>query len=378
MGPPSSGGIAVTQALGILENFSLAQLAPTNLDLEGGKPTVMGVHLVSEAERLAYADRNKYVADADYVPLPGMGVSTMLDKTYLRQRASLVSLVSSIGTALPGDLGPIPMGSDTGPLESGTSQVTVVDRAGNAVSMTTTVESTLGSYHMTNGFILNNQLTDFSSTPADAAGDPIANRLAPGKRPRSSMAPTLVFKVAADGGIGDFVMATGSPGGSTIIQYVIKTLVGALDWGLDAQQATNLVDFGSADGATTNVGGEHPNIDARLQEARRALQPASGPLRDREDRRGLRGRGVHRRDRLLAGGHRERRRHVRNGARRGSLPAALAVRPARDHGVRLRRGRRAGRRARGRVPGALPLGADGGDDPAPRPRPGGLRGRARG
>ncbi len=262
MGPPSSGGLAVAQALGILENFSVAQFAPTNLDLEGGKPTVMGVHLVSEAERLAYADRNKYVADADYVPLPGMGVSTMLDKNYLRQRASLVSLVSSIGTALPGDLGPIPMGSDTGPLESGTSQVTVVDRAGNAVSMTTTVESTLGSYHMTNGFILNNQLTDFSSTPTDAAGDPIANRLAPGKRPRSSMAPTLVFKVADDGSMGDFVMATGSPGGSTIIQYVIKTVVGALDWGLDAQQATNLVDFGSANGAVTNVGGEHPNIDA--------------------------------------------------------------------------------------------------------------------
>ncbi len=262
MGPPSSGGLAVTQALGILENFSLAQFAPTSLDLEGGKPTVMGVHLVSEAERLAYADRNKYVADADFVPLPGMGVSTMLDKTYLRQRASLLSLVTSIGTAPPGDLGPIPMGSDTGPLESGTSQVTVVDRAGNAVSMTTTVESTLGSYHMTNGFILNNQLTDFSFTPTDAAGDPIANRLAPGKRPRSSMAPTMVFKVAADGGMGDFVMATGSPGGSTIIQYVLKTVVGALDWGLDAQQATNLVDFGSANGAVTNVGGEHPNIDA--------------------------------------------------------------------------------------------------------------------
>lgn len=262
MPPPSSGGIAVAQALGILENFSLAQYAPTAIDLEGGKPTVMGVHLVSEAERLAYADRDKYVADADYVPLPGNGVATMLDKNYLLQRASLISLATSGGVRAPGDLGPIPMGSDTGPLENGTTQITIVDADGNVLSMTTTVESTLGSYHMTHGFILNNQLTDFSSSPVDANGDPIANRVAPGKRPRSSMAPTLVFKVAADGGKGDFVMATGSPGGSTIIQYVIKTVVGALDWGLDAQQATNLVDFGAANSATTNVGGEHPNIDA--------------------------------------------------------------------------------------------------------------------
>ena len=128
--------------------------------------------------------------------------------------------------------------------------------------MTTTVESGFGSFHMTQGFILNNQLTDFSATPTDDAGAPIANRVAAGKRPRSSMAPTLVFKTAADGTRGDFYMGTGSPGGSTIIQYVVKTLVGVLDWGLDAQQATSLVDFGAANSPTTNVGGEHPNIDA--------------------------------------------------------------------------------------------------------------------
>jgi gamma-glutamyltranspeptidase/glutathione hydrolase len=263
MGPPSSGGLAVAQALGILESFALASHAPTAADIEGGKPGVMGVHLVSEAERLAYADRDKYVADTDFVPLPGNGTSTLLDKTYLRQRAGLINLQSSMGVAAPGDFGLMPQGSDSGPREGGTTQVTVVDRAGNVVSMTTTIESSMGSFHMTRGFLLNNQLTDFSFTPADANGAAIANRLAPGKRPRSSMAPTLVFKATADGGIGDFVMATGSPGGGAIIQYVVKTLVGVLDWGLDAQQATNLVNFGAANNPITNVGGEHPNIDAR-------------------------------------------------------------------------------------------------------------------
>jgi gamma-glutamyltranspeptidase/glutathione hydrolase len=126
--------------------------------------------------------------------------------------------------------------------------------------MTTTVESGFGAFHMTQGFILNNQLTDFSATPADAAGVPIANRVQPGKRPRSSMAPTLVFKRNADGSRGDFHMGTGSPGGATIIQFVVKTLVGALDWNLDAQQATSMIDFGAANSPTTNVGGEHPNV----------------------------------------------------------------------------------------------------------------------
>jgi gamma-glutamyltranspeptidase/glutathione hydrolase len=263
VGPPSSGGLAVAQALGILENFALASHAPTQLDIEGGTPSVMGVHLVSEAERLAYADRDKYVADTDFVPLPGHGVSTLLDKTYLRQRAGLISLQSSMGVAAPGNLGSSPRGSDSGAQEGGTSQITVVDRAGNVVSMTTTIESSMGSFHMTRGFLLNNQLTDFSFTPSDASGAAIANSLAPGKRPRSSMAPTLVFKAAADGDIGDFVMATGSPGGGTIIQYVVKTVVGVLDWGLDAQQAANLVNFGAANNPITNVGGEHPNIAAR-------------------------------------------------------------------------------------------------------------------
>ncbi len=262
MPPPSSGGLAVAQTLGVLQNFDLAPLKPTAIDANGGKPTVLGVHLVSEANRLAYADRDKYVADTDFVPLPGGSPAMMVDKTYLQQRAALISLTKSMGTAQPGNLGPVPLGVSAPTAENGTTQVTIVDRRGHVVSMTTTVESAFGAFHMTRGgYLLNNQLTDFSAAPTDAGGTPIANRVAPGKRPRSSMAPTIVFRTKADGSRGDFVMSTGSPGGATIIQYVSKTLVGALDWGLDAQQATSMIDFGAANSPTTNVGGEHPNVN---------------------------------------------------------------------------------------------------------------------
>ncbi|MCR6474908.1 gamma-glutamyltransferase [Variovorax sp. ZS18.2.2] len=262
MSPPSSGGIAVVQALGILETFNMSLYKPTAIDIEGGKPTVMGVHLVSEAERLAYADRDKYVADTDFIPLPGGSPDTMLNKPYLQQRASLISLSKSMGTATAGNLGSVPLGIDKTE-EHGTTHFTVVDKEGNVVTMTTTVESTLGSFHMTQGFMLNNQLTDFAANPNDTV-DPsikVANRVAPGKRPRSTMAPTMVFRKNGDGSMGEFVMGTGSPGGGTIIQYVVKTVVGALDWGLDAQQATSLVDFGATNSPNTNVGGEHPAID---------------------------------------------------------------------------------------------------------------------
>ena len=271
MGPPSSGGITIASTLGVLENFSLATLAPTAVDAFGGKPSVMGVHLISEANRLAYADRDKYIADTDFVALPGGSTAAMLDKAYLRGRADLISFGKSMGTAQPGNLGAVPLGIGSGPAEAGTTHMTIVDRKGNVVVMTTTVESGFGSWHMTNGFILNNQLTDFSISPTDAAGIKVANRITAGKRPRSSMSPTLVFKIAADGSRGDFVMGTGSPGGSNIIQYVTKTLVGVLDWGLDAQQASAMVDFGAPNSATTNVGGEHPNIDITSNGANDAL-----------------------------------------------------------------------------------------------------------
>jgi gamma-glutamyltranspeptidase/glutathione hydrolase len=259
MPPPSSGGLAVAQTLGILENFYLPGFGPTSIDSEGGKPSLMGVHLVSEAERLAYADRNKYVADTDFVPLPGGSAAKMLDKSYLLSRASLIRLDKSMGTASPGVFSTPQALSSSSNEGKGTSQVTIVDKDGNVVVMTTTVESSMGSFHMTRGFLLNNQLTDFSFDPTDANGV-IANRIEARKRPRSSMAPTLVFRKAADGSQGEFVMGTGSPGGATIIQYVVKTLVAALDWNLNAQQATSMVDFGAANSATTNVGGEHPNI----------------------------------------------------------------------------------------------------------------------
>ncbi len=272
MPPPSSGGLAVAQALGVLENFDLSLHKPMALDDNGGKPAVLGVHLVAEAERLAYADRDRYVADTDFVPLPGGSTAAMLDKAYLRGRASLVSLTRSMGTAQPGNFGPSALGVHGPSPENGTTQITVVDGQGNVVSMTTTVESGFGSFHMTRGgFLLNNQLTDFSAAPSDANGNPIANRVAAGKRPRSSMAPTLVFRQAANGGRGEFRLATGSPGGATIIQYVIKTLVGFADWELNAQQATSLVAFGAANSATTNVGGEHPNVDISSGSANDAL-----------------------------------------------------------------------------------------------------------
>ena len=262
MPPPSSGGLAVAQTLGILSSFDLAPHKPTALDDNGGKPTAYGVHLVAEAERLAYADRDKYVADTDFVPLPGGSTAAMLDTTYLRGRASLIDLTRSMGTAQPGNLGPVALGMHGPSSENGTTQITVVDSYGNVVSMTTTVESGFGAFHMTRGgFLLNNQLTDFSAAPTDAGGLNIANRVAPGKRPRSSMAPTLVFRTASDGSRGEFRMATGSPGGATIIQYVAKTVVGFVDWGLNAQQATSMIAFGASNTVNTNVGGEHPNVN---------------------------------------------------------------------------------------------------------------------
>ncbi len=261
MGQPSSGGIAVAQALGILENFDLSAHKPTQIGNEGAKPSVTGVHLISEAQRLAYADRNQYVADTDFFPLPANGVSSLVDKAYLKARASLIAMNKSMGTASPGTFPSKPLGSSAQE-GNGTTHITIVDRAGNVVSMTTTIESGMGSFHFTRGFLLNNQLTDFSFDPVDSAGAAIANKVGPNKRPRSSMAPTIVFSKAADGSKGDFLMATGSPGGATIIQFVTKTLIGVIDWKLDAQQATSMVNFGAANSPTTGVGGEHPYIDS--------------------------------------------------------------------------------------------------------------------
>jgi len=260
MPPPSSGGIAVAATLGMLEHFPMADHKPTDIDLNGGKPTVMGVHLISEAERLAYADRDKYVADTDFVPLPGGSPNTLLGSDYLAGRAALISEQHTMGTAKPGEFGPPTPPAPPTP-EHGTSQISIVDAQGNAAAMTTTVESAFGSFHMVDGFILNNQLTDFSAEPVKD-GVPVANRVEPGKRPRSSMAPTLVFNLTDPAQSKRTLYAvTGSPGGSVIIQFVVKTLVGMIDWGLDPQQAVSAVDFGAANSPKTNVGGEHPAIN---------------------------------------------------------------------------------------------------------------------
>jgi gamma-glutamyltranspeptidase / glutathione hydrolase len=259
MPPPSSGGIAVAATLGMLEHFPMGDHKPTDIDLNGGKPAVMAVHLISEAERLAYADRDKYVADTDFVPLPGGSPNTLLNGDYLAGRAALISEQHTMGTAKPGEFGPPTTPAPPTP-EHGTSQISIVDAQGNAASMTTTVESAFGSFHMVDGFILNNQLTDFSAEPAGPDGAQLPNRVAPGKRPRSTMAPTLVFDKSGTGR-GPLYAVAGSPGGSVIIQFVVKTLVGMIDWGLDPQQAVSAVDFGAANSPKTNVGGEHPNID---------------------------------------------------------------------------------------------------------------------
>jgi gamma-glutamyltranspeptidase/glutathione hydrolase len=259
MPTPSSGGIAVAATLGILEHFPMGDYPPAKVDLNGGRPSVLGVHLVSEAERLAYADRDKYVADTDFVALPGGSLNALIDPGYLAGRAALISPQQSMGTAHPGDFG---MPSDVAPpgREHGTSHISVIDSYGNAASFTTTVESPFGSFHMVDGFVLNNQLTDFAAEPRADDGSPVANRVQPGKRPRSSMAPTLVFD-SSPAGRGALYAVTGSPGGSTIIQYVVKTLVAMLDWGLDPQQAVSLVDFGADNSPLTNVGGEDPEIN---------------------------------------------------------------------------------------------------------------------
>ena len=219
----------------------------------------MGVHLVSEAQRLAYADRDKYVADTDFVPLPGGSPNTLLNADYLAGRAALISEERSMGTAKPGEFAAPPATPAPAP-EHGTSHISVIDEYGNAASLTTTVESAFGSFHMVDGFILNNQLTDFAAEPVGEDGTPVANRVQPGKRPRSSMAPTLVFDQVPSGR-GPLYAMVGSAGGALIIQFVVKTVVGMQDWDLDPQQAVSMVDFGAANSPKTNVGGEHPVID---------------------------------------------------------------------------------------------------------------------
>ena len=243
--PPSSGAIAIGQILGILAQTPGAAMKPD----AAGLPTADWLHYYTEAARLAFADRAQYVADPDFVQPPGGSWMSLLDPAYLKSRAALIG-AQSLKVAQPGQPGAVktsfaPMPEQP---EYGTSHISIVDAHGNALAMTTTIEDAFGARQMVKGFLLNNELTDFSFAPTGADGQPIANRVQPGKRPRSSMAPTLVFEKNADGSRGPLLMSGGSPGGALIIHYTAKTLHGVLNWGLTPQQAINLPNFGSTNG----------------------------------------------------------------------------------------------------------------------------------
>ena len=277
MPPPSSGAIAVGQILGILGNTNAATLrlqlvvneklilcirAPCPGEIPGAivgtvagrTPSADWLHLYTDASRLAFADRAQYVGDPDFVQAPSGNWMSLLEPGYLKQRAALIQADGqSLNVAKPGLPGGVTTSYAPMPeqIEHGTSHISIVDAYGNALAMTTTIEDAFGARLMTDGgtgktggFLLNNQLTDFSFAPTDAQGKPVANRVQPGKRPRSSMVPTLVFDKAT----GQLVMSGGSPGGALIIHYTAKLLYGVLNWGLNAQQAIDLPNFGSLNG----------------------------------------------------------------------------------------------------------------------------------
>jgi gamma-glutamyltranspeptidase / glutathione hydrolase len=244
--PPSSGAIAVGQVLGILDH-TRADAMP----LESGLPGANWLHVYLEASRLAFADRAQYLGDPDFVQPPAGNWMSLLEPSYLAQRAALISPLS-LKVAKPGIPGAVRAAyapSSEQP-EYGTSHISIVDGYGNAIAMTTTIEDVFGARQMVSvkggpgGFLLNNELTDFSFAPADTEGKPMANRVQPGKRPRSSMAPTLVFDKAT----GQLVMSAGSPGGALIIHFTAKSIYGVLNWGLNTQQAIDLPNFGSLNG----------------------------------------------------------------------------------------------------------------------------------
>ncbi len=229
MGPPSSGTLGVLELLGVLEYVPMSKFTPEGLK---------AVHYFSEAGSLAYADRDYYAADPDFIKMP---TQALISPAYLKSRFSLINPDHAMGVAAPGDpVGKLALlGRDNAPEIPSTSHLVAVDASGDVVSMTTTIESEFGSKLFVRGFMLNNQLTDFSRDPVDKEGKLVANRVQPNKRPRSTMAPIIVFRDNKP------YMALGSPGGSAIINFVAKTLVGVLDWKLDVQQAIALPNFGS-------------------------------------------------------------------------------------------------------------------------------------
>ena len=222
MGPPSSGALTVGQILGLLDHFPV-----------GSQNDPQTLRLLGDASRLAFADRGRYVADSDFVPMPTKG---LISADYLADRAKLLIGSKALTEVLPGnpEYSHASLWADDVSLElPSTSHISIVDSYGNALSMTTTIENGFGSRLMTNGFLLNNELTDFSFS-SHIDGVPVANRVEPGKRPRSSMSPTIVLK----DGLPNLVI--GSPGGSRIIGYVVQAIVAYIDWGMDVQAAVSI------------------------------------------------------------------------------------------------------------------------------------------
>lgn len=233
MGPPSSGALALGQIMGVLSHYPISDM---------GKDNVQSWRLLGDASRLAFADRGKYMADSDYVPMPTQG---LLDKKYLEKRAELLKGKNALAETSAGS--PPWSHANNYALDEAielpsTSHFSIVDKDRNVVSITTTIENGFGSRLIVGGFLLNNELTDFSFR-SHVDGVPIANRIEPGKRPRSSMAPTIVMENNKP------YMAIGSPGGSQIIGYVAKTLVAHLDWSLNLQQAIDLPNMNNRFGA---------------------------------------------------------------------------------------------------------------------------------
>jgi len=267
MPPPSSGGFAVLQILKILERFDLERVKPESVE---------AVHLFAEAGRLAYADRNLYIADPDFVRGP---LAALLAPAYLAARAKLIDPLHSMGRASAGN--PAGVAANLGvaePLElPATSHVSIVDAEGDAVAMTASIEAAFGNRQMVRGFFLNNELTDFSWEPEEG-GKPVANRVEAKKRPRSSMAPTLVFDEK-----GKLFMVIGSPGGHSIINYVALTLVNVLDWNMDIQKAIDAPRMGSRNGPTELERG------TRLERLAPELERMGHSVRIRPEASGLHG-----------------------------------------------------------------------------------------
>ena len=255
--PPSSGQLTLMQILGLLE-----QLPTQETPLEDGRPSATFLHRYSEAAKLAFADRDQYIADPAFAPAPAGDWRSLLAPAYLKQRAALIG-DQSMGTASHGVPGgaPLAWAPQAAQEEHGTSQISIVDAEGHALAMTSSIEQAFGARQLSDGgtglpggFLLNNQLTDFALAPQDATGHPVANRVEPGKRPRSSMSPTLVF----DAKSGELLASLGASGGPAIISFTAKTLFGLYQWHLDPQRAIDLPNFTNFNGPTTLEQGRFP------------------------------------------------------------------------------------------------------------------------